>query len=245
MFSFRPLQVSLAAVAFAAVGVPTHGAVIVADLADTAVLANGTIPAGDSGPDHWNVRVGELFGGGTAMVIPFELPTLPEGQHFGSAEFRVLLFDKVGSPQYNVDLYGLPSRTAPDAFGSDYYAGATFDPAATLIQAAFLTPATVSGGGTVPQSGAHVTTTAAGGDAMLAYLNAEYAGGAGASQFVFLRLSIAGDAPEGNVAYTLMASNAGETWSHPVINYTIAPIPEPASAALLAAGAALLFTRRR
>jgi hypothetical protein len=123
-----------------------------------------------------------------------------------------------------VDLYGLGARAASTGLGTDFYSSATPDPTdASLLAANFLTSATSVGS----------TTFSLG--LLTTYLNAQYAGGAGIGQFVFLRLNAdaaAGSASANDQRYRIATANNNlTTYSHiaPVIDF--AAVPEPASLA--------------
>ena len=103
----------------------------------------------------------------------------------------------------SVDLYGLGRRASAAVLGSDYYGETSVaDPTdATRLQTNFLTASASSG----------VTTTSASGDsALIAYLNAQYAGGLGAGQYVFLRLNSRA-AMGNNVRYQLTMADGGQS----------------------------------
>jgi autotransporter-associated beta strand protein len=188
--------------------------------------APGTVTVQDTG--NWNVNVGEWFGSGlTTAVIPFQLPNFGAvANPFTSASFGVNLYNKGGATVTDLDLYAVRVSASPQIATSDWYNGSAPDPSATLIQAGFLTPAstTASAG---PQSGPNNLTDAAGGAALLAYLNSAYDGGAGAGKFVFLRVSYGSDDfATQNDAYNFTTRNSGLEGDAPVINFssTTAPI---------------------
>ncbi|MEY4245310.1 MAG: hypothetical protein RLZZ245_2895 [Verrucomicrobiota bacterium] len=182
--------------------------------------APGTVAVQDNG--NWNVSVGEWYGSGlTTAVIPFQLPNFGAvADPFTSASFGVNLYNKGGAAVTELDLYAVRVSSSPQIATTDWYNGSAPDPSATLIQASFLTPAstTTSVG---PQSGPNNSTDAAGNAALLAYLNSAYNGGAGAGQFVFLRVSYGSDTyASGNDAYNFTTRNAGLEGDAPVINFT-------------------------
>ena len=203
--------------------VPARGDLMQADGADNLALSDGSV-SGDV--NAWAGRVGEYYGNGSSLVIPFQLPTLGAGEMFATASLEMLLYELVGSPEYNVDIYGLGSRTEASVLSGDFYWGA-LDGSATLIQNNFATPASSAGS---------YSTDAAGDTALAAYLNAQYAGGAGAGDFVFIRLSMdVASAPAGNIAYVFTTQDAGGAGEKPQILYTAA-IPEPSTLALITIG---------
>ena len=75
----------------------------------------------------------------------------------------------------------------------------------------------ISGGVTTPPS---IVTGAGGSSALVSYLNAQYNSGAGAGRWIFLRLSPATNVFNGNYAYDPLTSFAGESYAHPLLEYT-------------------------
>lgn len=117
-----------------------------------------------------------------SAVYVFQLPNLGMvANPFTNAKFQFNVLSKTGTPP-TVDLYGLGRRASPEVLASDYYGETTTaDPTdATFLQNNILTSATAAG---------PAATNAAGGTALNTYLNTQYASGAGAGQYVFLRLS--------------------------------------------------------
>jgi autotransporter-associated beta strand protein len=136
-----------------------------------------------------------------AAIFVMQLPSLGAVSNpFTSAIFRFHLVSKTGTP-LNVDLYGLGSRSSATVLVSDYYGqnSATDASDATLLQSDILSSATATG---------VISTQSSGSTALKNYLNAQYASGAGAGKYVFLRLSTIA-APGGNNRYTVTASNGG------------------------------------
>lgn len=130
---------------------------------------------------------GALTDGGTMMsgysgttafnpVVVFQLPTLPAGKEFDAASLRLYFGAATGTPTFNGDLYGVGVSSSSTVQAGAYYAGAS-DAGAVLVQDNFVTPA--AGAGTKISSAIGLTD----------YLNAAYANGAGAGQYVFLRVS--------------------------------------------------------
>ena len=156
-------------------------------------------------------------------IVSFQLPELGAVENpFATASFSVA-FASYAFQQgtVNIDLYGIDAgaSAAPD---SDMgYFGAS-DPATdvTLVEANFL----------VANSGYTADTTiSASSSALVDYLNAQYAGGAGAGQYVYLRLNPTitfASAPRG---YNIYGSGAESSELVPQLSYTI---PEPSSVAL-------------
>jgi hypothetical protein len=219
------LSISLALVTADHVGGQTFSAT--ADQAGTTIYGSGgTNYVGFTGP-NWGPRVGEYFGQGSALVLPFQLPTLPVGAQFLTADFKIWIYDITGQTNvpFNVDLYGLSARNTNTVLATDFYASGAPDPSNTLIQDGYLTPTSTNGQGSISISGGVTTppsiVTGAGGSAALVnYLNAQYNGGAGAGQWIFLRLSPATNFFNGNYAYEPLTSFAGESYAHPMLEYT-------------------------
>ncbi len=168
-----------------------------------------------------------------AMVIPFQLPDFGvEAEPFENAEFSVRLSGDTNSPSWNVDLYGLAPRSNPDVLptsaGSDpgdffmggFQGGPTDDdtPGVVKIQNNFVTPSTS------PDN--TITTDISGSTALGAYLNAAYDNGAGAGQWVFLRLS--GDSTPGGVSrYSFSSADHSTAENRPLIRYNFGDEPPP------------------
>ena len=140
-----------------------------------------------------------------AAVFVMQLPSLGAvANPFTSAIFRFHLVSKTGAP-VNVDLYGLGSRSTATVLASDYYGqnAATDASDATLLQSDILSSTTATG---------VISTKSTGSTALKNFLNAQYASGAGAGKYVFLRLSTIA-APDGNNRYTVTSANGGVSGS--------------------------------
>jgi hypothetical protein len=191
-----------------------------ANARDNLTAENPTAPntlMGASGSDPWVDR---------CAVFVFRLPELGVVSNpFINADFTFNYVGKDGTLKNN-DLYGIGRRLSPTVLGSDYYGRtATLDPTdATRIQTSVLTDSTALG---------PVTTSAAASTSLRNYLNAQYAGGAGAGQYVFLRINTAA-APTGVNRATLTMSeggSAGPPDTRPQINF--AQIDFPPSISLI------------
>jgi len=221
-----------------------HGASIFSEASDGRVemRSDWSSPSIQDTGD-WNVGVGEWYGNGLlSAVMPFQLPNFGAvASPFTSASFGVNLYQKGNSTVTDADLYAVRLNASSAILATDYYSGANADPSATLLQESFLTP----GSTTVFLSGPNNLTDGAGSSALLAYLNSAYNGGAGAGQFVFLRVSYASDTyATGWDAYNFTSRNAALEGDWPVITYTVVPVPEPGSAALIALGVVALIGYR-
>ena len=154
------------------------------DLADCTIATNaGNVPGITL--DAVNATTGTLGDGGSApfsdrcAVYVFQLPNYGAvANPFTTAAFSFNLVST--SSVHDCDLYGLSNRAASTVLTNDYFGCATPDPKATLLQSVIVTSATPAG---------TVTTSPAGGTALVNYLNAQYNNGAGAGRWVFLRLS--------------------------------------------------------
>ena len=225
------------------------GVALLANAAGGAVFSVAVNPAdaevSASGPSN-QTKNGTILAGAfnatpLVAVFPFQLPALPAGETILSANLDVTGF-RNGAATFNADLYGLGFRNAATVLAGDFFTGALDTTDATLIQDNQFTPAT----GT---TAARVGTSPAGDAALVAYLNAQYEGGAvGGTSFAFLRynpdfVTNPGTATSGTLGYPVSTQETG-TATRAVL--TITTVPEPTSAAALGlAGVGLLARRRR
>jgi hypothetical protein len=115
-------------------------------------------------------------------VFVFQLPDFGnEPEPFSNATFQFNIEGQTNTPP-DIDLYGLGRRASPDVLGSDYYGGTTApDPTdAMLLEDNILFNGKAFG---------LTQTSHQGSEALKDYLNTQYASGAGAGEYVFLRLS--------------------------------------------------------
>ena len=200
-----------------------------ADDTDNDGVGDRTGPAGSE-----YSSVAEFSGGDTSGITVFSLPALDPGQSYGAATLTLYLNQKWGTPSYNVDLYGLDRspESSTTVAAADYFSG-TLDSNNTRIADNFATSSTTIGA---------VTSTDG---ALLTFLNANAPGGSGVN--VFFRTSIDTDAsgtqPGSTRGYRFSAADNTTAAERPTLNVTV--IPEPASLALLALGAAVCLRRRR
>ena len=157
-----------------------------------------------------------------SSVLVFKLPSLGAvTAPFTTAILRFNLASVTGTPP-SVDLYGLGRRASATVLIDDYYGKTTtVDPTdATKLQDNILIPSSATG---------PISTNLSGGTALCDYLNTQYAGGAGADQYVFLRLST--DSETTSVArYTITAADSGSAGppdTRPQIIYNEAPVLVP------------------
>ncbi|MGB6220313.1 DUF6807 family protein [Haloferula sp.] len=205
-------------------------AVILGDPGDASPISNGNMGSTASDASFFAGRAGSGAGVNRSPVFVFKLPDLgPEDNPFSTASFAVDFTSHHNGtvPTANLDLYGLPRvSTSPIVVASDYFGDGSPDAAATLVQDGMFTPLSAFGVG---------QTTPAGDANLVAFLNEQYAGGAGALKYVFLRLS--NDAAmNNNVRYVFtstdgaLAANggSGDPTIRPQIRFTLGtPPPEP------------------
>lgn len=134
----------------------------------------------------WTSTIGEWYGydGLVCTVLPFQLPQMGVvADPFSSASLKVFLErNDLVTP---VDLYFIGSATNSEIVAAtDYYSG-TGDTNATLLQNAFI--------GSTSGVGIYLNTDFDGSGNLVDALNLAYDGGAGAGDYVFLRLSYASD----------------------------------------------------
>lgn len=171
---------------------------------------------GASGSDPWVDR---------CTVSVFRLPEFGAVNNpFISASFTFNYVSKSGTLKNN-DLYGLGRRASPEVLGADYHGRTTAVDTtnATALQPAILVDATATG---------PLTTSSTGSTNLRNYLNAQYAGGAGAGQYVFLRINTAA-APTGVSRATLTMSEggvAGPPDTRPQIHFVLTDAPPTISA---------------
>ena len=202
------------------------------------------------------VRVGRFTAGdGTnvASFFVFELPdfgTVADPFLTSSLDFVLLGIDtNAANPaiDYSVDLYGIDSRPILDdtpgntfqVLFEDFYAGPDVDPNATLLAEDIITPDDIPAAGVTPLFSTDITE----------YLNAQYDGGAGVGELVFLRLNPTFDPDvivDNRSGYFIASGDNANVALQPVINFTsVAAIPEPTSLSLLLLGATAIASRRR
>ncbi|MBX3740878.1 MAG: PEP-CTERM sorting domain-containing protein [Akkermansiaceae bacterium] len=188
-------------------------------------------------------RVGSAAtdGNGRNMLVSFQLPDFGAvANPFTSASLGLYLDGKSGTPfSFNVDLYGLAAQGTSALPTGAYYEGATVDssPGVSLIQQDFAI--------TTTSNGSSVTTSAIVGNVnLLNYLNAQYAGGAGALQYVVFRLNPDVGNP-GTAAIGYNFGSAQNPGSAGLPSLTYEAIPESATGALLLVSGGFVIVRRR
>ena len=184
--------------------------------------ATGSFVLVEAGEDNATIRAGHFVNpdgsnpANVAGVFVFQLPDVGTvADPFATAGFE---FNYIGSdtaaatPTYNIDLYGLGRRSAPVLIADlDFFVGPPGGGAfAVLLRNDLLTPASTPGLQSVN---------------IVNFLNAQYAGGAGAGQFVFLRFSpdFNPNAPLRPVrdAFLMTSANSADTSARPRIEFSL------------------------
>lgn len=216
-----------------------RAAVITVDPLDAEVStdAAGT-PQGASGAFGNPLNLPGAYYAGSPLhyVAPILLPNLGPGT-FSNVSFTASLNSTFGDPpNFNVDIYGISgTRTSADTQLSDASNGGTDG---ALLTNNFWTADPLSAIGT------SYTTMPSDSAAFSAWINAQYAGGANAGQFAFLRLSPDLVNPPRS-GYFVISANNPEVASRPFLSYDFAPVPEPATTAMAGLAALGLMARRR
>lgn len=149
--------------------------------ADGNVQEDGTI---------FSLTAAVLYQGGSGVgnpldrnsVFVFQLPDFGAKETpFTNAKLEFTLESITNQPP-GADLYGLGRRVSSTVVSSDYYGetSATDSTDAVRLQTNILTSATATG---------RISSNTIGSNSLRDYLNAQYEGGAGAGQYIFLRLS--------------------------------------------------------
>ncbi|QDU88914.1 hypothetical protein Pla175_22980 [Pirellulimonas nuda] len=137
------------------------------------VVNSGSLDVGQTGAAPYD----------RAAVIPFQLPDFGDVDNpFLWTYFEGFLTKTATQDGLAADLYGLDRRSTAEILDSDYY-GLTnsADPNATLLQDNFLTADMDVNASFYSNSGGNKN--------LLSFLNEQYAGGEGAGDYVFLRVS--------------------------------------------------------
>ena len=194
--------------------------IVAGDSADSVIRKDGSRLIGPTGRLGAGTTIFAAQQGGRDAVYVFKLPTPNPGEQFvvGGARFQFTIVADKPDGSYNIDLYGLGARTAPDVLAGDYYAGALDSTDATLIQNDLIPSAH-------PDHGVEAVTTSASANLELVnYLNAQYgASVAGVGRYAFLRLNPDLDPPNEDTGVDVaFAENSTGT-----PQLTISFVPEP------------------
>ncbi len=199
---------------------------ITGETADRGVYSDGTLPfiAGQT------QRVGD---NGTntlenVYVTPFKLPALPTGAVITSANvaFQLQGVSNGASISGGADVYGLGYRTTNTVLSTDYFEGAYNTDAtdATAIMNNFAIKTTPAGS---------LTLDSGGQTSLASYLTAQYAAGAAANNFVFLRINAESDQMISRF-WTFYTSDSTTTAFKPVLTFTYETVPTaPSNLSLL------------
>ncbi len=180
---------------------------------DREALSNGGLRT----VNYPTARIGGNGGAGVdaAMIYVFQLPALPTGQRVHDANFAFSLIGRsYYSPGCNADVYGLPFRASSSVVGGDFYQGAYGgDANATPIEDNIMVATQPSG---------RITTSATGKTNLADYLTAQYAAGAQAGSYIFVRVNPDGNAPDGRY-WTVATANNETTGNRPVLSIQFGP----------------------
>lgn len=219
--------------------------IIFSETSDGTLSITGTGDGGGTvgGLTSTALNIGISGSSGTrGPIFVFQLPSLGAlANPFTSATFSVGLVTSSSTfGGFNADVYGLGARASSALLTDDAFVGGSDSTDATLLQNNWIN----FNSSTAPATGIYSVA----GTALVDYLNAQYSGGAGAGQYVFIRVS--SDAAGNNFkTYAFAASeNTGSSTLLPQLSYAASTIPEPASAAWmggLAVMAFVLFRRRK
>ena len=173
---------------FLLAGVLTEASFATTQLASTQdahiqrTLSNPPLAVLDVGSAQLFAGSAGAVGKDRCSVIPVQLPDLgPVNDPFEWAEFSFNYEGKQGTVKGNVDLYGLGRRASPTVLVGDFWTATDEidgDDATLIAHDAITENSTAYGLKSVSNA------------ALVDYLNAQYAGGAGAGQYVFIRLSV-------------------------------------------------------
>jgi hypothetical protein len=244
-------RISLVVTCLSSLAGSLHADSIFGSTSDVELNEGNLLQASTIGPTLRAGFSGSAPAGGRNGLLVFQLPDFgPTSNPFVSADFGLNLATLTGAVNYNVDLYGLGIQSSATITLNSgalstprFYEANAVDPNATLIQLDFTTPATNSLG--------FKNTDITGDLNLLNFLNAVYADGSGANQFVVFRINPDADMGSPTLGYNYSSADAGTTANvagpgttfDPVINYTA--VPEPAALSLCAFGSLLMLRRRR
>lgn len=193
----------------------------------TADIGDATVwPTGQVVNDYIHLfggAIGDVGVSGEAAdvvgVLPFKLPEVPEGKEIESVYLTLTVAAQNAWVDVNYDVYALDARNTPEVLATDYFIGDYgTDANATAIQNGFMTKAdAVAADPDDPNLNNTEFTMSDDGAINLAdFINAQYAGGATAGQYVFIRYA---------------ADRTMPTWAH--IQYESADTDAPGSEPVL------------
>lgn len=243
---FSTLKITVIAF-FALVVTNSNASIIIADPADAMVINTGgasalnlsVVDAADLSlrSGRFDDATDAPLGSNTSVVVPFLLPDFgATTDPFSTATFNFTLEQAAtGNPPHS--LFGLQgTRTSPTVLPEDFqFAGQTGTTGETLLESNLIVNGDPAG---------DITSTD-----ISAFLNAQYANGAGAGEYVFLRLNpSAGNAALFNGTNNgAVITSADAATNQPFIEFTSdAPIiPEPTHFLLFTFVLGLVTTSRR
>lgn len=186
---------------------------------------------GDGGGTLANAAATTLFignpngnAGAAAPVYVFQLPNVGAvANPFATASFSVALVSASDFNGFSADVYGLAARPDPAVLASDAFAGSLDSTDATRLADNWIN---MNGSGIT--TGVRTLSNAA----LVNYLNAQYAAGANAGKYVFLRISPdAGANIFKNTRFA--AAEISDAANRPTLTYTLATPPPPNTAPIL------------
>ncbi|MBC2605580.1 putative Ig domain-containing protein [Pelagicoccus albus] len=161
----------------------------------------------DTGSMSWHTPATYRVGGVAyrkdgAAVMAFQLPSLDAGESVTGGSFAATLSGIANTPSGTVDIYGLLSRSSAAILATDYVEGAFADKSGAwaLVQN-FALPNTASG---------RLTSSSSASDAIADYINAQYAAGAEAGDWLILVLAPS-NSDESNYRYWTFVSADGSS----------------------------------
>ncbi|MCK5824922.1 MAG: T9SS type A sorting domain-containing protein [Ichthyobacteriaceae bacterium] len=146
----------------------------------------------------------------TCAVIPFKLPELLSGESVVSADFTTTILGANTQLNNGIDLYALPYSTTNTVNTADFYAGEFDNTNSTLIKSSFLNNQSIVGAYKLANS-----------VELIDFINQQYANGAKAGDYVFIRLSF-DESNSSNYNYWDIASaNSTTEGNKPVLNISV------------------------
>ncbi|HUV41170.1 MAG TPA: hypothetical protein VMW23_05230, partial [Sedimentisphaerales bacterium] len=183
---------------------------------DTTVNNAGVV--GWTGSQSSRIGGSSVDGFDTCVVYVFELPAVGENNDITDANlsfyFESYSYYRVSG---NADLYGLAYSSSSAVQSGHWYQGPyAGDPCAAALQDNVLTPSTL------PNS--TISTDSSGNNALKAYLNAQYAGGAGEGDYIFIRVGPDANETNSPQRYWVVSMSESDPGRQPILTVTIGPI---------------------
>lgn len=188
---------------------------LLASVGRAGVINGDTADAGIAGSSVVDLASGEVWAGCQDwyqlrhFVAVFQLPNLgADAAPFTSATLNLTLVAAWGSGHVKADLIQIPARSSASVLGTDVSAG-------TGIAGSFFSTSSPLGTKTID---------------VKAFLNAQYAGGAGAGKYVFFRLS---GNDYGHTYLGIATANNATASNRPRIDYDYTPQPPAGTVVLI------------